>query len=371
MPSTYASYQLIARDVPKSLARVEKQTAVQRDTAYFEKNIGKVKTVDEFMKDSRLYTYAMKAYGLEDMIYAKAFMKKALEGGVSDANSFANKLTDKRYAEFVRAFNFAARSERATNYAPAQQGVSDRYTVEAIKAGLAADDPALVKQNKDYEAAVATVTTIDGFLNNDAVYAYAMKAFGLSTETNSKDFMRSILQGGVADPKSLANTQKDTVYAEFAATFDFAGKGAEATTFRAAVDGTEAKFMRQKLEEDAGAQNEGVRLALNFERKASAITSWYDVLADKALASVVRTAFSLPDSIAQADVDKQVALFKQKFDIEDFADKAALGKFLKRFTALWDAKTQTADASPAVQLFQGPNYGISTSLALTMQQLKF
>ena len=42
------------------------------------------------------------------MAYAKAFMVKVLEEGISDPESFANKLTDKRYAEFARTYNFAA-----------------------------------------------------------------------------------------------------------------------------------------------------------------------------------------------------------------------------------------------------------------------
>ncbi len=42
----------------------------------------------------------MKAYGLDDMICAKAFfMKKVLESDLTDANSFANKLSDTRYGQ--------------------------------------------------------------------------------------------------------------------------------------------------------------------------------------------------------------------------------------------------------------------------------
>ena len=35
-----------------------------------------MKSIDDFMKDTRLYNYAMKAFGLDDMAYAKAFMRK-------------------------------------------------------------------------------------------------------------------------------------------------------------------------------------------------------------------------------------------------------------------------------------------------------
>src|SRR5690606_34848154 len=91
--STSMSYRLIARDIDKSLDRVGNQAAVKRETAYFEANIGKVTSVEEFLDNTRLFNYAMKAFGLSEMAYAKGFMKKVLKEGVTDPESFANKLT--------------------------------------------------------------------------------------------------------------------------------------------------------------------------------------------------------------------------------------------------------------------------------------
>ncbi len=104
MLNTYLSDQP-AKGHRQSIDRIGKQPLVDRETKYYLDNITKVKTVDDFVSDSRLFKYAMKAFGLGDMDYAKAFMAKALKEGVEDPDSFANKLSDKRYAEFVRTFN--------------------------------------------------------------------------------------------------------------------------------------------------------------------------------------------------------------------------------------------------------------------------
>ena len=103
--------------------------------------------------------------------------------------------------------------------------------------------------------------------------------------------------------------------------------------------------IRQTLEEDAGQQNEGVRLALYFSRKAGDISNFYQVLADPALSKVVRTALSLPESFASADIDKQVQLFESKLDVEDFKDPQKLEKFLTRFTSLWEISNPSAGSS--------------------------
>lgn len=256
MINTYVSYQLIAKDIGKSLDRVQSQPVVERETEYYLENITKVKSIKEFVANDRLFRYAMKAHGLEDMAYAKAFMVKALEGGVEDKDSFANKLSDKRYKEFVNTFNFEAYGETATLFNKAQQGTVDKY-------------------------------------------------------------------------------------------------------------------LRQTLEENAGDQNEGVRLALYFERKASSITNAYEILADPALKKVAFTALGLPDSFGNADIDKQAKLIEERIDLEDFKDPELLGKFINRFTTLWEINNPTVSAASLVTtLFTQPEYGISTNLLLTMQSMK-
>jgi hypothetical protein len=150
-------------------------------------------------------------------------------------------------------------------------------------------------------------------------------------------------------------------------------RGEKATTFSSAQQPVVDKYMRQTLEENAGKDNEGVRLALYFERKAPALTSFYQVLADPALAKVVRTMLSLPDSFATANVDKQVQLFESKLDIKDFSDPEAMSKLMTRFTSLWEVSNPTATKqSLATVLFAQPaGLGVSTDLMMAMQKLKF
>src|SRR5690606_30175537 len=160
-------------------------------------------------------------------------------------------------------------------------------------AGVDPDDELLNQQIDYYMENIVKVRSIDEFLADDALYSFALKAFGLADRLGDKDFIRELLEGGVDDPDSLANRQKDKRYAEFVAAFNFARYGPDATTINPALQPTVDAYLRQTLEENAGEQNEGVRLALYFERKAPDIDSFYDVLADRALAQVVRTALGL------------------------------------------------------------------------------
>src|SRR5688500_11338607 len=113
MVSTYLSYDLVNRDIQGSLNRISKQTQISNEAKYYQDNIGKITNIDEFLDDYRLFSYAMTAHGLEEMIYAKAFMKQVLESDLSDDNSFANRLTDERYKNIAAAYNFGAANAEA------------------------------------------------------------------------------------------------------------------------------------------------------------------------------------------------------------------------------------------------------------------
>ena len=132
-----------------------------------------------------------------------------------------------------------------------------------------------------------------------------MKAFGLSDMIYAKAFMRKVLTEGISSSDSFANKLTDTRYREFAAAFNFAALGANATQTDGGHDRHVRQYVRQTLEQDAGDQNEGLRLALYFHAQGASITNPYQILADKALTQVVQTALGLSLDHRSADIDKQ------------------------------------------------------------------
>lgn len=366
--STNMSYQLIVRDLDRSMQRVESQPMVQRETEYFRENIGKVATIDDFLADTRLFNYAMKAHGLQDMSYAKGLMRKALEEGIAEPDSFANRLTDKRYADFVRSFNFAQHGASAATYNAATDGTSSRFVERALETGMPTE---LIAENMTYfQDRIRDITSPEELVADQRLMAVVLFAYEIEDYVNRPDQLVEALSGGVKDRDSPAKTMDDGKLLDFVTAFDFARLGA-ATTTQTAERASVEKYMRQTLEEDAGMQNEGVRLALYFERKAGTITSAFQILSDPALAQVVRTALGLPDSIAASDIDRQAALLESRIDFDSFSDPDELAKFINRFTTMWEVSNGASGAnSPLLQLFQPTQAGISPDLLLTIAQTK-
>ncbi|MGX0962810.1 hypothetical protein AB7M63_003259 [Bradyrhizobium japonicum] len=201
MVSTYFSYNYITRNLKQSLTRIEQQADVAREAAYYKANIGKVKTVDDFMKDYRLYHYAMKAYGLEDMAYAKAFMKKVLESDLSDPKSFVNKLVDKRYQEFAAAFSF---NGGATPVAQSENQIDEM--IDLYTATKKSQVDALADDSKYYSAEIGNISSADQLLNNDRLRNYVYSAYGIDQSKWPSDTISQVLRSDPSDPNSYVNT---------------------------------------------------------------------------------------------------------------------------------------------------------------------
>jgi hypothetical protein len=128
MTSTTLTFQSISRRIPQALATVSKRPDVAREASYFLSKIGDVKSAAALVSDPRLFNFAMRAFGLEDLSYAKAMIRKVLEQGTDRPNSLANRLVDQRFKDLAQTFNFDRYGESATTFTRARQGTVDRAT---------------------------------------------------------------------------------------------------------------------------------------------------------------------------------------------------------------------------------------------------
>lgn len=233
-----------------------------------------------------------------------------------------------------------------------------------------AAQPVVERASEDYLARIGDIKSIDDFMADDRVYRYAMKAFGLEDMTFAKAFIRKLLEEGTQARDAMANRLSDRRYREFAQNFDFNRFGSATTAFSRVQQGVVDRYLRMTLEATEGAQNEGVRLALYFRRKASGINGPFDVLADPALLRVAQVATGISSATSAADIDKQASLIADRLNFEDFKDPEKLESFLQRFATLYEIERGPAN-SPAATLIGGsPQLGLSVNVLTAMQSFR-
>jgi hypothetical protein len=140
---TITAYRTIAMNLDRSLTSVAQQPVNARQTTDYLERITTISSVDEFLDDPGIYTYALKAHGLEDMGYAKAFIRKVLVEGADKPEAFANKLADPRYKELAETFNFARYGETATVFDRAQIGTVQKFNRQTLEAEAGLDNEAV------------------------------------------------------------------------------------------------------------------------------------------------------------------------------------------------------------------------------------
>ncbi len=244
---------------------------------------------------------------------------------------------------------------------------------QAAQQAAVAREPSVKTATAYYLAHIGNVTSISAFVNDSRLLTYALKAYGLEDQTNAKGLITKVLQGGVANAKSLANTLSDQRWRAFAKAYDFAGQGAAATSATAATTGATAGYAEQTLEDQAGTSNAGVQLALYFTRQAPGITSLYGLLADTKLLKVVQTAFGLPTSVG-ANIDAEEQTLAKHVTLADLKDPAKVKQIAQRFAAQYDASgaNTSSDTSTVAQIFaaSSSSTGLSSDLLLSLQGLK-
>ena len=180
------TYRLYAADPVRALDRVKQQPDIAREVEYYRENIGSVTSAEDLVNDSRLFNFVMRAYGLEDLSYAKALIRKVLEEGIDDPEALANQLTDQRYNELASDFNFARFGETAVVFERVQTGVIDRYYSQSleIQAGGQNDGARLAMY---FERKADGITSAYDILGDQALFAFVRTAFGLPQEMSFND----------------------------------------------------------------------------------------------------------------------------------------------------------------------------------------
>lgn len=123
----YTGWRFLQNTLTNQKEAFARDPQLQRDLNYFRDNIGQAKTADDLTSDRRLLRVALGAFGLEDDLNNTFFIHKILSDGTDDKDALANKLADKRYAEFSKALGFNSAIGPKTQFALFTDDILNRY----------------------------------------------------------------------------------------------------------------------------------------------------------------------------------------------------------------------------------------------------
>lgn len=231
MISTSTRYQIISNNLARTKATIEKDPTTKREIEYYQTNIKNIKTIDEFVKNDRIFKFAMKAYGLEDMAYAKGLFKKMLQGGVTDRLSMANKMSNPLYKDFAKAFDFVGKGAAATSAASATTEAVQKYIQITLEKKEGEQNQG-VQLAMYFKRKAPSVTTTMGILADKALLKFVQTTFGIPASASKADLdlqVRNLEKHlnvkDLQDPKKV-----DKLIQRFSAMWDVNNASAVATS---------------------------------------------------------------------------------------------------------------------------------------------
>ncbi|WP_375258833.1 DUF1217 domain-containing protein [Citreimonas sp.] len=116
---------------------------LKRDTDYFAQNIGSIKTAEDLVSDRRLLRVALGAFGLQDDIDSKFFIRRILEDGTTERTALANRLADERYKAFSKAFGFDNPFGPKTSSVGFAQDIVAKFRQQSFEVAVGESDQSL------------------------------------------------------------------------------------------------------------------------------------------------------------------------------------------------------------------------------------
>ncbi len=325
MISTYLGYTVATRDMATSLNQVASQAQSKRLIDYYNANIGKVTNVDDFLNDYQLYSYAMEAYGLSDMTYAKAFMKQVLTSDLSDSSSFANKLTDSRYKEFAAAFNFGTGTTST-----AQTSAQEDDLIGLYQQSFTNEETAAATETSYYSQNISSVKTVDDLLGNTRLRNYVLQAYGIDPTYVSNSALKQMLTSDPNDPDSYVNQNGSAADKAMVAEFNFNADG----TAKTSTPDSDTAY---------------------YEANIGKITSVGQLTSNPQLFQYVKTAFNIPSYITASQFNAS-AMDAGTASSNGLTAVMAQFNFQSDGTVASGSQAQTSDQMSATTAAYAANY---------------
>lgn len=204
-------WALLNRTLERQTALFNASPEILRDTDYFREHISEVNTAEDLVSDRRLLRVALGAFGLQDDINNRAFIRSILQEGTTDDDALANRLSDDRYRRLADAFAFAETDGPRTKLNGFATEITERFRRREFEVAVGRQDEALrlaLNAQRDLDGVAADTASEDTrwfrILGDPPLRRVFEVALGLSDSFAQLDLDRQL-----SEIKSRAGRQLD------------------------------------------------------------------------------------------------------------------------------------------------------------------
>ncbi|MDU9003089.1 DUF1217 domain-containing protein [Sedimentitalea todarodis] len=131
--SGIAGWKFLQRTYEPQFDAFEKSSQLSRNIEYFTDTIGTIETAEDLVKNRRVLSVALGAFGLQDDLDNRYFIQKILEDGTASDDALANKLADDRYKRLSAAFGFGPGEAKTTANPQKMAKIVENFKVQSFE----------------------------------------------------------------------------------------------------------------------------------------------------------------------------------------------------------------------------------------------
>lgn len=222
------------------------------------------------------------------------------------------------------------------------------------------NSPQIQRDIEYFKEKFAQPIAVEDFLTDPRLRRVSLTAFGLSGEEWKTGYIRNVLEE-VQDPDStFLQRLNNPQYTNFAESFEPAN--GQINLLSAEIDNIAARFAAESFEVAVGAQNDSMRLALNYRDGISEVVTedssdeavLFKLLGSEPIRAVLDTALGIPADLSQLDIDRQAEYLEDRLksqfgisNVQELKDPEVVDQVLKRFQILAGIDQNFASTSSA------------------------
>jgi len=154
-----AGLRFLDRTFDRQIDIFSKSPELQRDIEHFRAVAPGIDSAEALVQDTRALRVALGAFGLEDELPKRAFIRKVLEEGTLDPRAFANRLADPAWARFAGALGFGDLGGRL-GLESAREDLIGRFRIRQFERATGEQDVNL-RLAMNFRREIATIASSD------------------------------------------------------------------------------------------------------------------------------------------------------------------------------------------------------------------
>lgn len=137
------AWRFLQRTYDTQLETYNQSAQLTRVVDHFADKIGTVQSAEDLVSDRRLVEVALGAFGLQDDIDNRFFIRKILEEGTTNEDALANRFSDKRYQEFSAAFGLGPGETPKLNEPGFVENIVARFQANSFEVATGQQDESM------------------------------------------------------------------------------------------------------------------------------------------------------------------------------------------------------------------------------------